>query len=98
MPDRAGLGCQRGIKIADFTQQELTFETGDRFYLFSDGYYDQFGGPKTKKMMRKHFTQLIIASSTKPMQEQGAFLARHFNEWTSSEEQIDDVTVIGIEL
>lgn len=98
VPDRAGIGGRGGAKAANFTRQHISSQSGDRFYLFSDGFYDQFGGPKTKKMLRKKFTEIITASSNKPIKEQGAFLQQQFKDWKGTEIQIDDVTVIGIEL
>lgn len=98
IPDKVGIGGSVRFKIRDFNVQRLEYEPGDRFYLFSDGFYDQFGGPKTKKMMRKRFMEMITASSNKTMSEQRSYLEQQFDDWRGSEEQIDDVTVIGIEL
>ncbi len=81
-----------------FTNHTLPFNATDTFYLFSDGYADQFGGSKGKKMMKKHFKQLLISNSNKSIKVQGDILKKHFDEWKGSAEQIDDVCVIGVKL
>lgn len=70
----------------------------DCIYLFSDGYADQFGGPKGKKLMRKYFEQTLIESSDKTMDEQKDQLEKVFNDWKGSLEQVDDVCVVGIKI
>jgi len=69
---------------------------GDCIYLFTDGYADQFGGPKGKKLMRKTFEETLIAASDKPMKQQKDILENTFNNWKGDLEQVDDVCVVGI--
>ena len=73
-------------------------EANDCIYLFTDGYADQFGGPRGKKLMRKVFEETLIASSSKPMQEQRQILETTFNNWKGDLEQVDDVCVVGIRI
>ena len=100
IPSRKGIGGLSSNTKTEFGRQRIISGPGDRFYLFSDGFYDQFGGeePKGKKMKRKHFTHLIVASSNRSMNEQSAFLERHFKRWKGEREQLDDVTVLGIQI
>ncbi|MBN4072535.1 SpoIIE family protein phosphatase, partial [Crocinitomix catalasitica] len=71
-------------------------EMGDTFYLFSDGYTDQFGGDNVKKFNRKRFRNLLMSIYEFKMKKQGKELALSFNSWKGKHEQIDDVCVIGV--
>ncbi len=66
--------------------------------MFSDGYYDQFGGDAGKKFMKKTFRELIEDISSKPMNEQKETLEIRFNEWKGKHQQADDVLVAGIRI
>jgi len=79
-----------------FSIKEVKLKKGDCFYTFSDGYVDQFGGPKQKKFMSKNFRNLLMEIKDLPMVEQGIRLDKIFEEWKAEVEQIDDVTVIGV--
>ncbi len=89
------------VFMSEFTDHMLQLNSGDKIYMFSDGYPDQFGGPEGKKFnMHKAFRKLIAQTSTLPMKEQGRVLENTFDNWVNSNgkeyEQIDDVTVLGI--
>jgi len=79
-----------------FTNHWLDLKQGDTFYIFSDGFVDQFGGPNQKKYLSKNFKVTLGELQAKNMYEQGAELDRIFEEWRKDVEQIDDVTVIGV--
>ena len=79
-----------------FTNHWIDLKQGDTFYIFSDGFVDQFGGPNQKKYLSKNFKITLGEMQAKPMYEQGAELDRIFEEWREDVEQIDDVTVIGV--
>jgi serine phosphatase RsbU (regulator of sigma subunit) len=81
-----------------FDLNVLQFEKGDMLYIFSDGYADQFGGDKAKKMMTKRFKEILLKISHMPSKEQRDFLATYFEEWKGNNEQVDDILVIGIRL
>lgn len=81
-----------------FMQHEMETKENDTLYLFSDGYYDQFGGPKGKKFKFKQLQDLLLANAHKPMTEQMDLLNRSFENWMGNLEQIDDVCVVGIRL
>jgi serine phosphatase RsbU (regulator of sigma subunit) len=79
-----------------FTNHWIDLKQGDTFYIFSDGFVDQFGGPNQKKYLSKNFKITLAELQAKPMYEQGSELDRIFEEWREDVEQIDDVTVIGV--
>jgi ligand-binding sensor domain-containing protein/serine phosphatase RsbU (regulator of sigma subunit)/ABC-type amino acid transport substrate-binding protein len=84
------------IVMPPFTGYQIDLEPGDRVFLFSDGYADQFGGPHGKKFKYKPFQKLLVSLSGKEMIEQGLHLDREFEKWKGDIDQIDDVVVIGL--
>ncbi len=95
-PDKQPIGKYEDAK--PFTKHTLDLEKGDIIYTFSDGYADQFGGPKGKKFMYKPFRELLLSIHKKPMNEQHDLLMSAFEDWRGSMEQIDDVCVIGVRI
>ncbi|HBF88764.1 MAG TPA: hypothetical protein DDX39_08995 [Bacteroidales bacterium] len=85
-------------RMDDFTNHEFTLETGDMIYLFSDGYADQFGGKNDKKYSYKRFKQLLLTNCQLPMSEQKNVIEAEFDNWKNKNEQIDDVTVLGLKI
>jgi len=83
-------------KMLPFTLQKIELQKGDAFYIFSDGYSDQFGGPKQKKFMSLQLREKLIAMAGKPMLKQGERLNEIFEEWRGGNPQVDDVTLIGV--
>lgn len=88
-----------------FTNHELNLQKGDAFYMFSDGYIDQFGGPKGKKFMTSRFKQLLLDIQNKIMFEQKEILEQTLDDWMGNTdlhgenyEQIDDIIVMGIKI
>ena len=79
-----------------FTLHQLKLKQGDTFYTFSDGFADQFGGPKRKKFLAKNFKNLLLSIQDLSMIEQGNRLDDVFTEYRKEVEQIDDVVVIGV--
>lgn len=79
-----------------FSNKKITLEKGDCLYIFSDGYADQLGSDKGKKMMTKNFKQLLSSFAHLVMSEQKAELADKLNRWQGKFEQVDDILVIGI--
>jgi PAS domain S-box-containing protein len=79
-----------------FTNNKIDLEPGDCIYLFTDGYADQFGGPKGKKFMYKPFGELLCSISDKPMDDQKRILYETFEAWKGNLAQVDDALVIGI--
>jgi len=85
-------------KEEPFNTYELDLEAGDTLYIFSDGYADQFGGTKGKKLKTANFKRLLVSIQDKPMKEQKEFIDTSFEEWRGDLEQIDDVCVIGVRI
>lgn len=81
-----------------FTTHELPFESGRVFYLLTDGYADQFGGPKGKKFKCKQLKEVLLSNSHLELHQQKDVLHQKFQSWKGSLEQVDDVTVIGIKI
>lgn len=81
-----------------FKEHKTQLEKGDKVYIFTDGYQDQFGGEKGKKLMPKKFKKLLLDSNQLSMDKQKETLENEFNSWRGELEQIDDVCVIGVEV
>lgn len=79
-----------------FELNELTIQDGDSIYLSTDGYADQFGGPKGKKLKVKIMKQLILDNHQLPMIEQQEIYHKALIDWMGEIEQVDDVCVIGL--
>jgi serine phosphatase RsbU (regulator of sigma subunit) len=87
-----------GEKQDTFKTYTLDVKKGDMLFCYTDGYADQFGGPKGKKFKYKKLDELLSANLNKPLSEQGVELEKEFNKWKGSLEQVDDVCVIGIKI
>lgn len=79
-----------------FSLHELQLQQGDTFYIFSDGFADQFGGPRQKKYMAKNLRKFLLSVQDHPMIEQGVLLGEEFDQYRGRMEQVDDVVVIGV--
>jgi len=77
----------------------VPLKTGDRVYIFSDGYIDQFGGEKNKKFLGKQFRDIIMELISTPMTDQRQVFSTTIDKWKgTNNEQTDDILVIGIEI
>jgi len=94
--NRKAIGNTGARDNETYDTQEITLETGDVIYSFTDGLVDQFGGPKQKKFMSKRFKELLLSIVDQPLQTQKDLIEKAFNDWKGSQEQIDDVLVIGV--
>jgi serine phosphatase RsbU (regulator of sigma subunit) len=81
-----------------FTQHRIALKKGDVIYTFTDGFADQFGGPKGKKFKYRKFLDLVkeMNQNKFPLQQQKAKLTSAFEDWKNNLEQVDDVCVIGV--
>jgi serine phosphatase RsbU (regulator of sigma subunit) len=82
----------------EFKQHDITLGKGDTIYMFSDGYADQFGGPKKKKLMTGKFKDIIIGIQHLSIKEQHDYLNEFIEEWMDGSEQVDDILVIGVKV
>ncbi len=94
--DKHPVGAFVGEELKHFSPKEFMVQTGDILYLFTDGYADQFGGPKGKKFKYSHLKEVLIANAHLPMQEQKDKLNEIIESWKGNLEQIDDILIIGI--
>lgn len=85
-----------GADYVDFEEQKIQLQTDDCIYLYSDGFADQFGGPKNKKFKYQALKQVLIDHSELPMDQQLKFLKQTFIDWKGNYEQTDDVCILGI--
>jgi serine phosphatase RsbU (regulator of sigma subunit) len=96
-PDKMTLGVAP-VKESSFTNNCIDTKPGDSFYLFSDGFSDQFGEVTDKKFKYKHFKRIIHSFEELPMAQQKQHLESAFNEWKGKAQQVDDVLVVGFQL
>jgi PAS domain S-box-containing protein len=82
--------------IKPFDQSEFHLEEDESLYMFSDGFADQFGGEKNKKLNRKRFYELLSTASMMTGEEQEAYLEYALRNWKQDEEQTDDILVLGV--
>ena len=97
----------KGERAAPFTLRTIEVDKGDTLYLYTDGYADQFGGPKGKKFKYKQLDELLVSISNLPAGEQSEILNQRFDDWKAwpdpeggvrNLEQVDDMLVIGIKI
>ena len=94
-PTKSAIG---GFTSEDFEYGNtiIKYAKGDTFYLFTDGYADQFGGDAGKKLMTKNFKTLLLSIADRSMLVQKEEIGKTFKKWKGDFEQVDDVLVIGI--
>ena len=88
----------KSTRVSDFNEYSYDLISGDMLYVYTDGYADQFGGPKGKKFKYNQLHQLLVSIANVPVAEQKNLLENKFNEWKGQLEQVDDVCIIGIKI
>jgi serine phosphatase RsbU (regulator of sigma subunit) len=96
-PDKQSISADNTVHPA-FSLNQVQLKPGDRIYFTTDGYADQFGGTKGKKLKYKELEKLLLESWHLPLQAQKEKLESFFEGWKGALEQVDDVTLIGIEV
>lgn len=96
--DRFPIGAFEGGNNQQFKNNEIDLHEGDCFYLSSDGYADQFGGPDGKKFMFRRFEELLLEIHNQPMESQKELLLKRLLDWRGKNDQVDDILVIGIKV
>lgn len=94
--DRFPIGGGMTTEANKYTLHKILLQPGDMLYMFSDGFADQFGGPKGKKFMVKHLLELLREIEPLPLTDQSARLEEAFDGWKQHFAQVDDVLVVGI--
>ncbi|MGM0550516.1 MAG: tetratricopeptide repeat protein [Bacteroidota bacterium] len=85
-------------EMLPFTNHTLEVSPGDSLYLFSDGYPDQFGGKRRKKLRIGNFKELLLSCNEYSMDEQKKMLFDYFVKWKEGLPQVDDVLLIGLRM
>jgi len=96
-PDRMPIGIYEQDPVP-FNKHHIKLKKGDSFYLFSDGYVDQLGGPLRKTFRAINFRNLLLEIQDQPMERQKAILLENMAQWKGDVEQIDDVLVMGFKI
>ena len=98
--DRKAIGGKITSKQKPFTTHSIVIDKATTFYIFSDGYIDQFGGPNKRKFLRHRLKNLLLDIHTQPLERQKITLDQTLENWMkeSNESQIDDILVMGIKL
>ncbi len=88
----------KGERSDKFTLHQVDLQKGDVLYLYTDGFADQFGGPKGKKFMYKRLNELLLSLNDKPIKDHKHILEDTFKAWRGNLEQVDDVLIAGIKI
>ncbi len=96
--DRNAIGGFYGEDLHKFENHKIDIQTGDTIYIFSDGFPDQFGGPKGKKFKYKNFKNLLLSIQGLSMTDQKQEIDKVLKDWIGNLEQLDDILVIGIRI
>jgi serine phosphatase RsbU (regulator of sigma subunit) len=88
-------GLQSELK-REFTNHVIDYYPGDTIYMFTDGYADQFGGPRGKKLMSKNFKEMITTIQHNHMYDQFKYIEKFMQDWKEGYDQVDDILVMGI--
>jgi len=94
--DRQPIGGMQHDTNRRFTNHNFHFSKGDSIYLTSDGYQDQFGGSNNKKFLSRRLQNTFLNNYKYSMQAQSYIYSQIFDEWRGDNEQIDDVSLLGI--
>lgn len=87
-----------GKDLKPFKQYLVQLNTDDVVYTFTDGYADQFGGPKGKKFKYTQLKETLLSVQSIPLEEQETIMKQKFMNWKGNLEQVDDVCLIGIKI
>jgi PAS domain S-box-containing protein len=96
--DRISIGGMTARQPVRFTTHRLDIKPRNTFYMWTDGYHDQFGGELNRKMGSRNFIGLLDRIHHLPLKEQNNMLNRHLDEWRGNSRQIDDILVMGFRI
>lgn len=94
-PDKMPIGISSRMNV-EFKVQEWEMDKDVSYYLFTDGYIDQFNGVTGKKFMKKNFKKLLLDVQDFPMSRQKEMLEERLSSWMGASPQVDDILVLGI--
>lgn len=81
-----------------FRTQTISYESGDQLYMFTDGFMDQFGGPRNKKLNKGRFKHILVECARETVDKAGQILANALEQWKGVNAQLDDILVLGTRL
>ena len=87
-----------GVNNTSYKTHSIELKKEDTIYLFSDGYADQFGGPKGKKFMYKRFKKMLLDIQDKSMDDQLTHIDNRMKEWVGDMDQLDDICMMGVRI
>lgn len=96
--DKMAIGGYQREGRRDFKRYVFSLDKPTTFYIFSDGYQDQFGGPSGRKFMVKRLRQILHEIHDRPMHKQKRILDKIINFWMRDHPQIDDILIIGAKI
>jgi serine phosphatase RsbU (regulator of sigma subunit) len=94
--DKFAIGSYYESPERKYTGHKIEMKENETYYIFSDGYADQFGGEKGRKYMYKRFREYLLSISSNPLEEQRLLLDKEHINWMGKETQVDDIVIIGI--
>jgi phosphoserine phosphatase RsbU/P len=92
------IGSSQYKEEKQFEKVELELTAGTRLFLQTDGFQDQFGGPKNTKFLSRNYRDLLVTTHPLSMEKQKSVLDEKFREWKGDGRQTDDVLIVGIEI
>ena len=96
--DKFPVGGYAHEEEQSFKKHIIDISKPTTFYIYSDGYQDQFGGKKSRKFMSRKFKNMLLEIHSKPMNEQEQILENRLTDWMGEHRQVDDILVIGVQL
>ncbi len=96
--DKSYIGNNKNGVADVYTNHSIQLQKDDCVYIYTDGYADQFGGPKGKKFKYNKFKDLLVENAHLGMDDQYNALNKAFMDWKGNQEQVDDVLVIGLKI
>jgi ligand-binding sensor domain-containing protein/serine phosphatase RsbU (regulator of sigma subunit) len=93
--DRFSVGLMEDGESNKINKTIIKLQKDDVFYIFSDGYADQFGGVEGKKYKYRRYRHLLLTIHKLPLEQQRTYLDRSLEDWQGKHEQVDDVLIVG---
>jgi serine phosphatase RsbU (regulator of sigma subunit) len=96
--DKLPIGSNTDGVADTFTNNVFQLQKDDLIYIYTDGYADQFGGPKAKKFKYNKLKDVLVSMAQLPIEEHFSVLDKALKDWQGAQEQVDDVLVIGVRI
>ena len=96
--NKHGIGGLHTESMHEFTNHTIPYQEGDIIYMYTDGYADQFGGKKVKRMMTRNLIKLLKHTLSFGIAEQEQLLIKWLENWQGKQEQTDDILLLGVQL